>query len=75
MRIMIFQGSARNRDNCPELHYLLKNHYEGKYAAFFIHGDAGGSDYYEFAKKKGRHLPVLPQSYKNHMKKDKGLCS
>lgn len=55
-----------------KFHHLLKNHYEGKYAAFFIHGDAGGSDYNEFAKKKGRHLPVLPQSYKNHMKTDKG---
>jgi multimeric flavodoxin WrbA len=53
-----------------ELHYLLKNHYEGKYAAFIIHGDAGGSDYYEFAKNKKDYLPRLPESYTDHMKKD-----
>lgn len=30
----------------------LKNHLEGKYAAFFIHGDGGADDYYDREKPK-----------------------
>lgn len=41
---------------------LLKNHLEGKVAGFFAHGNEGGSDYMEFAKKKIKSLPVMPQS-------------
>ena len=51
-------------------HHLLKNHYEGKFAAFFIHGDDGGSDYYEFAKKKKSYLPRLPLAYTQHSTPD-----
>lgn len=54
-------------EQSKKFHHLLKNHYEGKYAAFFAHGDAGGSDYYEFAKRKDRRLPTLPQSYIDHL--------
>ena len=53
-----------------ELHHLLKNHYEGKYAAFLIHGDQGGSDYLEFAKKKKPYMHRLPIAYTEHMKDD-----
>jgi multimeric flavodoxin WrbA len=53
-------------------HHLLKNHYEGKYGAFLIHGDNGGSDYYEFAAKKKKYLPRLPLAYKQHMDKNAG---
>jgi multimeric flavodoxin WrbA len=53
-----------------ELHHLLKNHYEGKYGAFLIHGDGGGSDYYEFAAKKRKYMQRLPLAYAEHMCKD-----
>lgn len=53
---------------------MLKNHLEGKVAGFFAHGNDGGADYVEFAKKKTKALPVIPQSMieyeKNHGKED-----
>jgi len=51
-----------------DYHYLLKNHYEGKYAAFFVHGDAGATDYRSFARKTDRRLPVIPEAYAQHLK-------
>ena len=38
---------------------LLKNHYEGKVAAFFIHGDDGADDY------KNRKMPLSMADMKN----------
>lgn len=53
-----------------EYHHLLKNHYQGKFAGFLIHGDAGGADYKEIATKKRRYLPTFPPSYTEYMKED-----
>ena len=45
------KGNAKNPEitgkfaQSGEYDYLLKNHLEGKYAAFFIHGDDGANDY------------------------------
>jgi hypothetical protein len=47
-------------------HHLLRNHYEGKFAAFLIHGNDGGADYRELATKKAKYLPTLPKSYTAH---------
>ena len=53
---------------------LLKNHLEGKVAGFFAQGNDGGADYKEFAQKKIKSLPVIPQSMieyeKTHGKED-----
>lgn len=53
---------------------LLKNHLEGKVAGFFAQGNDGGADYREFAQKKIKSLPVIPQSMieyeKTHGKED-----
>lgn len=38
---------------------LLKNHYEGKVGAFFIHGDDGANDY------KGKRMPLSMADYKS----------
>jgi multimeric flavodoxin WrbA len=62
-------GKSAVAEQSGMYHHLLKNHYEGKYAAFFIHGDMGGSDYYELAKTKKKYLPMFPKSYTDHMKK------
>jgi multimeric flavodoxin WrbA len=40
--------------------HLLKNHLEGKYAGFFIHGDDGANDYV------GRKLPRAFENHENH---------
>jgi multimeric flavodoxin WrbA len=48
---------------------LLNNHLKGKYAGFFAHGNGGGSDYLEFAKKKNSNLPVIPESLVDYEKK------
>ena len=47
---------------------MLENHYEGKFAAFFIHGDAGGEEYREYAKKPKKYLPTIPDSFRRHLK-------
>lgn len=45
------EGNAKNPEitgkfaQSGEYDHLLKNHLEGKYAAFFIHGDDGANDY------------------------------
>ena len=59
---------SRAAERSGKYHHLLKNHYEGKFAAFFIHGDAGGEDYREFAKKPKKYLPTIPDSFKRHLK-------
>ena len=45
------ERSGKHRD-------LLKNHYEGKVGAFFIHGDDGANDY------KGRRMPLSMAGFK-----------
>lgn len=45
--------------------YLLKNHLEGRYAGFFVHGDDGANDYW---KSSGKLKRALPMAYSN--KKD-----
>jgi multimeric flavodoxin WrbA len=42
--------------------HLLKNHLEGRYAAFFVHGDNGAADYGEWATGK----PPAPASWRQH---------
>ena len=49
-----------------QYHHLLKNHYEGKFAGFLIHGNSGGADYLELANKKVKYLPTLPKAYTDH---------
>jgi len=53
-------------------HQLLKNHYEGKFGGFLIHGNDGGADYREFVKGKPKHLPTLPKSYTDYAKDSDG---
>jgi len=54
-----------------EWNHLLRNHYAGKYAAFFIHGDAGGVDYSEFVESEtdGWH-PKMPRSLADYLKSE-----
>lgn len=68
---------SRDAEKSGEFNHLRKNHYEGKYAAFFIHGDNGGTDYREFVEEglapKERKLPLakypkMPPAYKKHLK-------
>lgn len=54
---------TRAAEQSGKYNSLLKNHLEGKYAAFFAHGNNGGADYVEFSKDKKICLPVLPESY------------
>lgn len=55
---------SRALEKFGEYNQLLVNHYEGKYAAFLIHGDAGGKDYAEFLNNPdGKFHPKLPDSY------------
>ncbi len=42
--------------------HLLKNHLQGKFAAFFIHGDDGGTDYREKCEVT-TDKPSFPKSY------------
>lgn len=65
---------TREMERSGKHNELLKNHLEGKVAGFFAHGNEGGADYREFAKKKIKSLPVIPQSMveyeKNHGEED-----
>ena len=55
-----------------ELNSLLKNHYAGKYGAFFIHGDNGGVDYEEFdVYQDGQYHPNLPPSFMQYAQEGK----
>lgn len=65
---------TREAEKSGKYNEMLKNHLEGKVAGFFAHGNDGGADYLEFAKKKTKTLPVMPQSMieyeRNHGKED-----
>jgi hypothetical protein len=74
----IYNGDVKNptktraAEKSGKYNHLLKNHYEGKCAAFFAHGNNGAADYREFSKEKSLALPMLPQSYHDYYKnKDK----
>ncbi len=45
--------------------HLLANHLEGKFAAFFAHGDNGGADYQEQSPHAAR---PYPEALREHMK-------
>jgi len=51
---------TRASEKSGKYSHLLKNHLEGKVAAFFIHGDNGGSDYINFAKNKYKEISHEP---------------
>lgn len=51
---------SRELEQSGEFTHLLRNHYEGKYGAFLIHGDNGGADY---------AVHDLPESFTRHMTK------
>lgn len=46
-----------------KLRKFLRNHLEGKYGAFFVHGDDGADDYEEEAGTKGGDRKPLPDSF------------
>ena len=48
--------TAKLEDN-EKYNYLIKNHYENKVAAFFVHGDEGANDY------KNRKIPLSLEDY------------
>ena len=49
---------------------MLKNHLEGKVAGFFGHGNGGGEDYLEFAKKKKDSMAEMPESLSEYEKEN-----
>lgn len=67
---------TREAERSGKYNDMLKNHLEGKVAGFFGHGNEGGADYLEFAKRKIKTLPVIPESMreyeKSHGKEDVG---
>jgi len=46
--------------------YLLKNHLEGKYAAFYVHGDDGANDYSN--KKMPDSYDIIKDPYSENLK-------
>lgn len=46
--------------------HMLTNHLQGKFAAFFAHGDNGGADYREQAPKESKARP-FPESLREHL--------
>lgn len=55
--------------------HLLKNHLEGKFAAFFAHGDDGGADYREVGTPEARNSPAMPDSYKDKLVRTEARAS
>jgi len=60
-------NKSRLLEKDGELNQLLRNHYEGKYAAFLAHGDDGGVDYRQFSDDPNWH-PNMPSSLVNYLK-------
>jgi multimeric flavodoxin WrbA len=60
--------ATREAEKSGKYNEMLRNHLEGKVAGFFAHGNDGGADYIEFAKKKTKALPVIPESMKEYEK-------
>jgi len=59
---------SRALEKSGEFNHLLKNHYEGKYAAFFVHGDNGGKDYKGYVKRPDdKYYPSFPKAYTDYM--------
>lgn len=56
---------TRASEKAGAQNHLLRNHLEGKVAAFFAHGDAGGADYREFIKHEKGTMPRMPASFKS----------
>ena len=62
---------SRELEKSGKYSRLLKNHLEGKRAAFFAHGNMGGSDYREIAKDgKGPPEPESLQEYEERHGKE-----
>lgn len=60
---------TRAAEKSGKYHHLLKNHLEGKTAAFFIHGDDGAADYKEYVPEgPNEHLEAMPDTLIEHMK-------
>lgn len=63
---------TRMAEKSGKYHGLLRNHLEGKVAAFFAHGDNGAADYKELANDPEDGYPELPSEYRRHLKHDDG---
>jgi hypothetical protein len=60
---------TRTAEKSGKYHHLLKNHLEGKVAAFFIHGDDGAADYRKYSKNSPEGTPEMPPSLARNLNK------